>query len=93
MNSSTDNGQFLSVHVFLFEIFPQNYQDHSPMNIALAKNMHYSYIVGDSTEDARNLDPWFENTYLNPEMLKEALKILNSHIHAPTLKPNMVKSH
>lgn len=87
------NAIFMKSSTFLFEIFPQNYQDHSPMNIALAKNMHYSYIVGDSTEDARNLDPWFENTYLNPERLKKALKILDSHIYNYGTKANMLKSH
>ncbi len=89
--SGLDNVLFMHKETFVFEIFSESYFDASPQSKALIKKCHYFYLIGETQDTSTH--PQFENTYLNPERLKEALKILDSHIYNYGTKANMLKSH
>lgn len=89
--SGLDNVLFMQPKTFIFEIFSSFYFDASPQSKALIKKCHYFYLVGETKDLSPH--PQYENTYINPERLKEALKILDSHIYNYGTKANMLKSH
>lgn len=76
------NAVFMQKNTFLFEIFPQHYTDACPLCVAVAKNIHYSYMIGKSPENQQNEMPWFENIYVDPKELRKALHILTDRIRS-----------
>ncbi|MCE3038034.1 glycosyltransferase family 61 protein [Helicobacter anatolicus] len=76
--SGLDNILFANDEIYVFEIFSQYYFDNSPQLKALLKHCRYSYLVGETPDTS--MHPQKENVYINPQALKTALKILETHL-------------
>lgn len=77
--SGLDNVLFAHDEIYIFEIFSEFYHDSSPMNKCISKKCHYYYMIG-KTED-RSMHPQQESVYVEIDMLKKALKILDEAMH------------